>query len=269
MRKVLVYRLNEPNSWATASRPFSIRLPTCRLPNGEALLDAACQDEPALRAEVERLLAEDARLCAGDLEGAFLKSPLAHLGDAEDIRRGELIWPERQGQEGAPAPVSTGLQAAPLRIASYRIVRLLAEGGMGTVYEAEQDDPAAAVRCKVMARPRVSRYRQTLSPRGTDPGPPAPSGIAEVHEAGFAEDGQPFFAMEFIRGSSLDDFAKVHSLDPAARVALVAQVCDAVQHAHDQGIIHRDLKPANSWSKRLDNPRCSISVWPARLTPTC
>ncbi len=69
--------------------------------------------------------------------------------------------------------------------------------------------------------------------------------IAQVYEVGIADDGRPFFAMEFIRGLPLDEYANRHGLDLAARVALVARVCEAVHHAHDQGVIHRDLKPAN------------------------
>ena len=80
-------------------------------------------------------------------------------------------------------------------------------------------------------------------------------GIAQVYEAGLADDGQPFFAMEFIRGLPLDEYANRHGLDLAARVGLVARVCDAVQHAHDQGVIHRDLKPANILVEETGQPK--------------
>src|SRR5262249_7771356 len=70
-------------------------------------------------------------------------------------------------------------------------------------------------------------------------------GIAQIYEAGVAADGQPFFALEFIRGVALDEYARRHGLDAAARLDLLARVCDAVQHAHDQGVIHRDHKPGN------------------------
>ena len=59
------------------------------------------------------------------------------------------------------------------------------------------------------------------------------------------DDGRPFFAMEFIRGMPLDEYARSRGLDPAARLELLAKVCDAVQHAHDKGVIHRDFKPGN------------------------
>ncbi len=117
---------------------------------------------------------------------------------------------------------------------------------MGTVYEAEQDNPRRTVALKVI-RPglvspelvkRFSHEAQILARLQH-------SGIAQVYEAGMGEDGQPFFAMEFIRGMPLDEYARSRGLDAAARLELLARVCDAVQHAHDKGVIHRDLKPGN------------------------
>jgi hypothetical protein len=80
-------------------------------------------------------------------------------------------------------------------------------------------------------------------------------GIAQIYEAGVAEDGQPFFAMEFIRGLPLDEYTRHHALALGARVELVARVCDAVQHAHDRGVIHRDLKPANILVEESGQPK--------------
>ena len=117
---------------------------------------------------------------------------------------------------------------------------------MGTVYEAEQDNPRRTVALKVI-RPglvspelvkRFSHEAQILA-RLQHPG------IAQVYEAGMGEDGQSFFAMEFIRGMPLDEYARSRGLNAAARLELLARVCDAVQHAHEKGVIHRDLKPGN------------------------
>jgi WD40 repeat protein/predicted Ser/Thr protein kinase len=218
------------------------------------LLDAACQGDPSLRAEVERLLAEDARLRAGESEGAFLKSPLVGAPDAGNAQEGGATRLAGHVSAGTLGP--SGLRAPPSRIASYRIMRLIAEGGMGTVYEAEQDSPRRPVALKLI-RPGLAtgalvkrfQYEAQILGRLRHPG------IAQVYEAGVDEDGQPFFAMEFIRGLSLDEYAKVHGLDPAARAGLVARVCDAVQHAHDQGIIHRDLKPANILVEDTGQPK--------------
>jgi WD40 repeat protein len=117
---------------------------------------------------------------------------------------------------------------------------------MGVVYEAEQDDPRRAVALKVIRPGLVSpallkRFAHEARLLGRLHHP----GIAQIYEAGVAEDGQPFFALEFIRGLALDEYARRHGLDAAARLDLLARVCEAVQHAHEQGVIHRDLKPAN------------------------
>ena len=143
-----------------------------------------------------------------------------------------------------------------LHIGRYRILRRHGEGGMGTVYEAEQDNPRRTVALKVI-RPglvspelvkRFSHEAQILA-RLQHPG------IAQVYEAGMGEDGQPFFAMEFIRGMPLDEYARSRGLDAAARLELLARVCDAVQHAHDQGVIHRDLKPGNILVDETGQPK--------------
>ena len=221
-----------------------------------ALLDAACRGEPGLRAEVERLLAEDARLRAEEGAGAFLDSPLVRSPHAGGIREEDGgRGPERTWAAGSPGP--SGLPPpAPLRIAHYRILRLLGEGGMGAVYEAEQDSPRRVVALKVvrpgLASPELLKrfaHEAQILARLHHPG------IAQVYEAGLADDGQPFFAMEFIRGLPLDEYANRHGLDLAARVGLVARVCDAVQHAHDQGVIHRDLKPANILVEETGQPK--------------
>jgi serine/threonine protein kinase len=184
-----------------------------------ALLDAACAADPGLRAAVERLLARDARLRADDGPAAFLDSPLVRPPEPTDI---------------TPAPAAG--PALPPRIGHYRILRLLGEGGMGAVYEAEQDNPRRAVALKVIRPGLVSpallkRFAHEAQILGRLHHP----GIAQIYEAGVAEDGQPFFALELIRGVTLNEYARGHGLDPAARLDLLARVCDAVQHAHEQG----------------------------------
>jgi WD40 repeat protein/predicted Ser/Thr protein kinase len=141
-------------------------------------------------------------------------------------------------------------------VGHYRILRYIAEGGMGAVYEAEQDNPRRTVALKVLrpgcASPALlKRFAHEAQILGRLHHP----GIAQVYEAGLADDGQPFFAMEFIRGLPLDEYVARHRLDLAARLALLARVCDAVQHAHEQGVIHRDLKPANILVEEAGQPK--------------
>jgi eukaryotic-like serine/threonine-protein kinase len=209
----------------------------------EAALQAACGADPALRAEVEKLLACDARLLAAEGRKGFLQSPLVRLGGRPELST-------------APLPPAEGEPRLPERVGRYRVLRLLGEGGMGTVYEAEQDNPRRTVALKVI-RPglasdsllkRFAREAQILG-RLRHPG------IAHVYDAGVAESGQPYFAMELIAGVPLDRYADDHGLDARGRLELVARVCDPVQHAHERGVIHRDLKPSNIVVEASGQPR--------------
>jgi eukaryotic-like serine/threonine-protein kinase len=154
----------------------------------------------------------------------------------------------------APGPLTSDLGATvsaplPASIGRYRIIRLLGEGGMGAVYEAEQDQPRRRVALKVIraawASPELlRRFAQESQALGRLHHP----GIAQIYEAGSADTGfglQPFFAMELIQGKPLVEYADGNHLDTRQRLALMIQVCEAVQHAHQRGIIHRDLKPGN------------------------
>lgn len=207
----------------------------------QALLAAACADDLGLRAEVERLLAQDARLEAAR-EDIFLESPLVRSTATRPV-----------GEEPIP-PI--GMAPLPTYLGRYRVIRLLGEGGMGAVYEAEQESPRRAVALKVVRPGLVSpsflkRFRHEAQILGRLHHP----GIAQVYEAGLAKDGQPYFAMEFIRGQTLDEYARLQAPTLQDWLELLARVCDAVQHAHDQGVIHRDLKPANILVEATGQPK--------------
>src|SRR6516165_5703455 len=196
-----------------------------------AFLDERCGGDPDLRAAVERLLHFDAKA-----QGApdFLQSPAAEVRAALPGR-------------AAAMPASFG---------RYRLLRLHGEGGMGTVYEAEQDNPRRTVALKVIRPGLVSpEYLKRFSHEAQILARLQHPGIAQVHEAGMSEDGQSFFAMEFIRGMPLDEYARGRGLEAAARLELLARVCDAVQHAHDNGVIHRDLKPGNILVDETGQPK--------------
>jgi serine/threonine protein kinase len=158
---------------------------------------------------------------------------------------------------------------APTTIARYRIVRLIGEGGMGSVYEAEQENPRRTVALKVikpgLASPALlRRFEQEAEALGRLQHP----GIAQIHEAGTADTGfgpQPYFAMEFIHGSSLRDYAEQHHLNTRDRMEIMAKVCDAVHHAHQRGLIHRDLKPGNILVDETGQPKI-LDFGVARVT---
>ncbi len=158
------------------------------------------------------------------------------------------------------------------RIGCFQILRVLGSGGMGTVFEAEQDRPHRKVALKVMrhafgggtARVRFE-YEAEILARLQHPG------IAQVYEAATFEEGgveQPFFAMELIaEARPIDTFAQQQHLSAPAILALVEQVCDAVHHGHQRGVIHRDLKPANILVDATGQPKL-IDFGIARATHT-
>jgi len=154
------------------------------------------------------------------------------------------------GRRAADAPADDDAGATmPSRVGAYRVRELLAQGGMGVVYIAEQENPSRTVALKIIrpgqATPELlRRFENEAHVLGLLQHP----GIAQIYEAGTADTGhgpQPFFAMELVRGKDLIEYADASDLDTRARLRLLARVCDAVAHAHQRGIIHRDLKPAN------------------------
>lgn len=147
----------------------------------------------------------------------------------------------------------------PFAIGRYRIIRLLGEGGMGVVYEAEQDTPRRNVALKVIkfgliTPDRLRRFKQESQALARLQHP----GIAQIYESNTADTGfglQPYFAMEFIRGLPLQQYAEAHQLDTRQKLALMSKICDAVHHAHQRGLIHRDLKPANILVDETGQPK--------------
>ena len=197
-------------------------------------LEAHVRDEPDVRAEVLELLGE-----VDTAESSALDAPLGDARVLSDIH-------DAASSQG-PAP---GEAAPPLtQLGKYRILDTLGAGGMGVVYRAEQQNPHRFVALKViragLAAGNVARrFRHEAEVLGRLQHP----GIAQIYESGVAPTPlgpQPFFAMELVSGRALLDFALRESLDLRRRLTLFAQVCDAVQHAHERGVIHRDLKPAN------------------------
>jgi len=145
---------------------------------------------------------------------------------------------------------ATPLDAPPSDLGSigpYRLVRKLGEGGMGQVWLAEQSAPVKRqVALKIIkagqydssALLRFNLERQTLAIMNH----PA---IAKVFDAGSSPTGQPYFVMEYVPGLPLTNYCDTKRLPARERLALLAKVCEGVQHAHQKAIIHRDLKPTN------------------------
>ena len=184
----------------------------------EAFLQSQCDGDESLRERVERLLGHH-----DDGLSGFLESPLLMNRD-QPTRPGGFIG-------------------------HYRIIREIGSGGMGTVFEAEQEKPKRTVALKVIrpgvtSRKMLMRFEQEAQVLGQLQHP----GIAHIYEAGAADTAQgrlPFFALELIRGRSLTRHAEQNNMGLRERLELMAMVCDAVHHAHQKGVIHRDLKPGN------------------------
>ncbi len=133
------------------------------------------------------------------------------------------------------------------RIGPYRLLQILGEGGMGEVWLAEQVEPirrrvaVKVIKAGMDTKQVVARFeseRQALALMDH----PA---IAKVLDGGSTAEGRPYFVMEYVAGVPITDHCDAHRLSTAARLALHAEVCEGVQHAHQKAIIHRDLKPSN------------------------
>lgn len=218
-----------PETWSLARRAF---LAVIDLPEPErtTAIDEACPDE-ASRGLVRSLLLADRTL--GDRDDAVAAVPTA--------AHAALGW---LGREASPA------------IDGYEVGRPVGAGASGLVFEAMQREPRRRVAVKVLhpgvASPRaVARFRfeATLLARLDHPG------IARVIAAGsLAEpDGRPYLVLEFVEGRPLLEAAGDRSIPEL--LGLLAEIADAVHHAHTQGVIHRDLKPANILLTAEDRPK--------------
>ena len=203
-------------------------------------LAAVESKDPAKRAEVL-----DAQ-CAGDDE---LRSRVEALLQAHD-RSNELpgvgrsdVAPGLRATVIASATASAGRTIA----GRYRLLEEIGEGGMGTVWAAEQMQPVrrrVAIKLikpgmdsrQVLSRFEVERQALALMDHPN---------IAKVLDGGVTDQGHPYFAMEYVKGVPITEYCDRARVTIEGRLNLFTQVCQAVQHAHQKGIIHRDLKPSN------------------------
>src|SRR4051812_9147504 len=187
-----------------------------------AFLDDACAGHAAVRAEVETLLK------ALGQAGSFMGVPAAPAGETVSY----------------DTPISEGEGTV---IGPYTLRELIGEGGMGTVFVAEQTHPVRRkVALKVIkpgmdSRQVIGRFEAERQALALMDHP----NIAKVHDGGTTPDGRPYFVMELVKGLPITAYCDQQRLPTPQRLELFMDVCRAVQHAHQKGIIHRDLKPSN------------------------
>jgi serine/threonine protein kinase/tetratricopeptide (TPR) repeat protein len=194
-----------------------------------AYLDGACGGDHALRGLVEELLREQEQL------GSFLERP------AED--RGTGPFTPVSGEK----ILTTSAERPGTVIGPYKLLQPIGEGGMGTVFMAEQTQPVQrkvalkVIKAGMDSRQVIARFeaeRQALAMMDH-------VNIARVLDAGATEAGLPYFVMELVHGVPITKYCDDNHLTPRERLELFVPVCQAIQHAHQKGIIHRDVKPSN------------------------
>jgi WD40 repeat protein/serine/threonine protein kinase len=180
--------------------------------------------------------------CAGKPE---LLQRVRELLQAHEQSRGPLdMPPPGLGVAVGLLPIS---EQPGTQIGLYKLLQQLGEGGMGTVYMAEQQEPVRRMVAlkiikagmdskQVIARFEVERRSLALMDHPN---------IARVLDAGTTPTDRPYFVMELVKGIPITQFCDERRLSPRQRLELFVPVCRAVQHAHQKGIIHRDLKPSN------------------------
>ncbi|NOG53503.1 MAG: serine/threonine protein kinase [Planctomycetes bacterium] len=211
-----------------------------------SFLTKACEGDAALLSEVESLL--------------------RHHDEIDGFMSTSALGVEIESNWAAGAGGVAGSGSVSGRIGRYSIRRLIASGGMGSVYEAVQEHPHRVVALKVMRQGITSRsamrrfeYEAQILARLRHPG------ICQIYEAGVHIDphanadtaqrdedvgggagGVPFFAMEYIPNARpITEYATQRKLSLQQRLTLFLEVCESAHHGHQKGIIHRDLKPGN------------------------
>lgn len=144
-------------------------------------------------------------------------------------------------------PIGESMKSGSRFVGKYKLLQPIGEGGMGTVWMAEQEKPVRRrvalkiIKSDFVDKQAIARFEiesQVLAMMDHQ-------NIAKVLDAGTSDHGSPYFVMELVKGDPVTRYCDTNELTPAQRLKLFLQACDAVQHAHHKGIIHRDLKPSN------------------------
>ncbi len=197
-------------------------------------LDGSCLGDPDLRAEIDAMLEEDSAF--GD---SFLEAPA--VASFSDTPTREL-----RDDDSMQSPV-------PEWIGPYRIAGTLGQGGMGTVYLGEQEEPVrrrAAIKVlgAIHDRRRLRRFAAESQALARLHHP----NVASLYEVGTTDEEHPYVAMEPVDGTAITLWCDQRRLPLKERIELFFGVCAGVRHAHEKGVLHRDLKPDNVLVTEVD-----------------
>lgn len=198
------------------------------------ILALALEQSPAERGAFVR------RACSGDEELlAEVESLIAHSSDADTLL------------EDSPFAQFLSLQPDSMlgrKCGTYRIVRMIGQGGMALVYLGERDDQLfrkqVAIKMVLPGTDAQEIFRRFRNERQTLASLDHPN-IVKLIDGGSTEEGLPYLVMDYVEGLPIDRYCDTHSLSIDDRLLLFCKVCSAVEYAHEKLIIHRDLKPAN------------------------
>jgi serine/threonine protein kinase/tetratricopeptide (TPR) repeat protein len=196
-----------------------------------ALLAEKCGADADLLRRVNALLAAHDQAGGGDNTASFTASQFAANQTAGDGTRSLTPSAEAAGQ------VIAG---------RYKLVERIGEGGMGSVWMAEQTEPVKRkvavklIKAGLDSKTVLARFEAVRQALALMDHP----NIAKVLDGG-VHDGSPYFVMELVKGVPITEFCDARRLTPQQRLELFVPVCQAIQHAHQKGVIHRDIKPAN------------------------
>jgi len=206
-------------------------------------LDRTFHGDPHGRENMEELLDLAGTSSAFFLEGRMSTAKLAQ----------EIIDELPDGELPADSEPASSGETEGATIDRYTLVRKIGEGGVGEIFEAQQDGMVRTVAIKIIrsgmdTESVVSRFeteRQTLEIMEHP-------NIARVLDAGRTFRGRPYFVMELVRGARITTLCETEQLDIRSRLELFIAVCQAIQHAHQKGVVHRDIKPSNILVENID-----------------
>ena len=194
-----------------------------------AVLERECGTDAELRQRVEALL------IAHDEPGSL------------PVAAPELTVDEVTANSAPPPDPRPAEDIGTVVAGRYKLLQQIGEGGMGSVFMAEQTQPVKrmvafkVIKAGMDSKQVLARFESERQALALMDHP----NIAKVLDAGSTERGHPFFVMELVKGVPLTQFCDDRQLSVGDRLAIFMQICRAVQHAHQKGIIHRDLKPSN------------------------